>query len=251
MKIGFPVSSKTGEPIGLKTIDRAVFDDNGVPLSDRLAQIIADMSTDNVYKQAVQEGYTESAEKFNSDLIQAIIMADSEDSEDVLPESEINDDIVSLASTWSSKKISDLLKSINGGVDSINFYIPLIEQSNETYTTDTTLEEIEEAFQAGKIVWVLSSGMLLPLRQRVSSVEWIFSGYMDAKAYDVTISAAGVVLSLVEVATVKALRALEETTMEKLNTIPEVTVEDNGKFLCVVDGAWSAVVIPNAEGEAY
>lgn len=33
--------------------------------------------------------------------------------------------------------------------------------------------------------------------------------------------------------------------------VPAVTTDDNGKFLRVVNGAWAAVVLPNAEGGAF
>ena len=33
--------------------------------------------------------------------------------------------------------------------------------------------------------------------------------------------------------------------------LPEVTAEDNGDFLCVVDGAWAKATVPSAESEAY
>lgn len=33
--------------------------------------------------------------------------------------------------------------------------------------------------------------------------------------------------------------------------LPEVTTSDNGKFLRVVSGIWSAVVIANAEDHAF
>ena len=33
--------------------------------------------------------------------------------------------------------------------------------------------------------------------------------------------------------------------------LPSVTAADNGKFMCVANGAWSAVTVPDAEGGAY
>lgn len=33
--------------------------------------------------------------------------------------------------------------------------------------------------------------------------------------------------------------------------LPSVTAADNGKFMCVVNGAWSAVTVPDAEGGSY
>ena len=33
--------------------------------------------------------------------------------------------------------------------------------------------------------------------------------------------------------------------------IPQVSTEDNGKFLRVVDGVWAAVALPNAEGVGF
>lgn len=37
----------------------------------------------------------------------------------------------------------------------------------------------------------------------------------------------------------------------KVDSIPTVTADDNGKFLCVVDGAWAATTVPNAEEESF
>lgn len=38
---------------------------------------------------------------------------------------------------------------------------------------------------------------------------------------------------------------------EAAELLPTVTTADDGKFLRVVDGAWAAVVLPNAEGGAF
>lgn len=41
------------------------------------------------------------------------------------------------------------------------------------------------------------------------------------------------------------------TDSEEESSVPNVTVEDNGKFLRVVDGAWAAVSILNAEEATF
>ena len=33
--------------------------------------------------------------------------------------------------------------------------------------------------------------------------------------------------------------------------LPSVTAADNGKFMCVANGAWNAVTVPDAEGGSY
>lgn len=38
---------------------------------------------------------------------------------------------------------------------------------------------------------------------------------------------------------------------QDVDMMPEVTSEDNGKFLRVVDGAWAAVSVPNAEEASF
>lgn len=40
-------------------------------------------------------------------------------------------------------------------------------------------------------------------------------------------------------------------TNTPLYGLPGVTTEDNGKFLMVVDGAWKAVALDDAEGGSY
>jgi hypothetical protein len=128
-----------------------------------------------------------------------VYIEDSEDNEVVLPESEINDEIVSETLTWSSDKINELIQNILN--DSHVFYIPLIEGENESYTSQKTVEEIEEAYQANYPIWVIASDIFLPLRQRVDANNWIFSGYADGRAYDIQISNTGVSITYAPVAT--------------------------------------------------
>ena len=36
-----------------------------------------------------------------------------------------------------------------------------------------------------------------------------------------------------------------------VNEVPAITTADNGKFLCVVNGAWAAVAYPSAEDSTF
>ena len=42
-----------------------------------------------------------------------------------------------------------------------------------------------------------------------------------------------------------------QTGAVTVHEVPTVTASDNGKFLCVVNGAWAAVAIANANGGSF
>ena len=44
---------------------------------------------------------------------------------------------------------------------------------------------------------------------------------------------------------------MDEVISHINGTFPTVTTEDNGKFLRVVNGAWVAVSVPNAEEASF
>lgn len=46
-------------------------------------------------------------------------------------------------------------------------------------------------------------------------------------------------------------RIVRNAELDELETLPEVTAEDNGKFLGVVDGVWAAVTVSNAEDTSF
>lgn len=43
----------------------------------------------------------------------------------------------------------------------------------------------------------------------------------------------------------------EQRPSSSVIQVPSVTVEDNGKFMMVVDGRWAAVALPNGEGVGF
>lgn len=144
-----------------------------------------------------------------------IIVSESEKTEIVAPQSEIDDSQVSLGLTWSSSKINELRIKLDQLANEVNFYIPLLETADETYDTEVETSAIEEAYQNGKAIWVVASDIFLPLRQRVDANTWIFSGYADTRAYDITITATNVTLTYTEVASTFAVRQLENTVDQK------------------------------------
>ncbi len=151
-----------------------------------------------------------------------IIGIDEEiDSDLITPESEINDNVTSNESTWSSKKISDIFEELND--NSHIFYVRLTEDVNGNYISHTAVTDIELAYIAGKAIWVAASNVFIPLRQRINANTWIFSGYTEEKAFDITVTATGVTFAYTEVATVKRLTTtvelLEQTVDERLKVI--------------------------------
>ena len=43
----------------------------------------------------------------------------------------------------------------------------------------------------------------------------------------------------------------DEEVEQETTSLPSVSTADNGKFLRVVDGAWSAVIVNSAEGVSF
>ena len=144
----------------------------------------------------------------NSEDLEDDIIIFDETSEDIsLPESEINDGITSDSLTWSSSKINAHINEIIDRVEDINnnsnniFYVALVENANGTFTAQKTVAQIESAYQLNKAIWIISSGILLPLRKRQDANTWIFSGYTETQAYDITVTANAVTFTYHELVT--------------------------------------------------
>lgn len=123
----------------------------------------------------------------NSEIL--TIGVDEENPDIIVPQSEINDNVMSDTLTWSSNKINEMIDTL--GVDH-NFYVELVESSEDVYVSQKTVQQIEEAYQAGRPIWVVASEIFIPLRKRVDASTWIFSGYADKQAYDISVTASGV-----------------------------------------------------------
>ena len=140
----------------------------------------------------------------NSNLV---VLGETEESEFVIPESEINDTATSTSTTWSSAKIINMINGVETRVEALDveaaFYIPLVEIADESYTTTAKITDIEEAYRAGKTIWVVASDVFLPLTTRISENEWVFSGYRDTQAFDITVRDTGVTFAYRVLATVE------------------------------------------------
>jgi hypothetical protein len=126
----------------------------------------------------------------NADLL--VPGEDEENSDFTPPETEINDNVVSASSTWSSEKINDFITKLE---ESHVFYIPLIENADGSYTSQKSIDDIEDAYQKNRPIWVVASDLFVPLRQRIDANNWLFSGYADGQAYDIKISYTGVTIT--------------------------------------------------------
>jgi hypothetical protein len=186
-----------------------------------------------------------------TDLPDGIVIVDEIEEDVTPPESEINDNITSDSSTWSSNKINNQLNIISDRIEEVNteansiFYITLLENSSGGYTSQKTVAEIEAAYQAGKVIWIESNEVLLPLRKRNNANSWVFSGYIGKQAYDFTITATGVTKTAATLATTSdalpnpsalrltgAVEAVYDGTEEVSVTIPEI---DNVAYIDPTD----------------
>ena len=166
-----------------------------------------------------------------------IIGTDEEDTDLVVPESEINDNTISDTLTWSSTKIKNELQNIDV---QHNFYVELNKQADGSFLCLQTVSEIEVAYQKGKPIWVQrwddnpdnADFVFIPLRQRVSASKWIFSGYTDGQAYDVTIDGSSVTFVYTSMATTNHV---EEKIGELSEQLTEIQVNYGEQLKTVTD----------------
>ena len=176
-------------------------------LEDGLIATDISTATDNQIPNVkiVKEVITEVDEKLTEvedTLLDAnYIVVDDTEEGIIPPESEINDDVMSTSLTWSSDKINTKINAISERIEEVNdiansiLYVALLKTEDGSYTAQKTVAEMEAAYNDGKAIWVISDNVLLPLRKRQDMNTWIFSGYTETQAYDITITPDAVIFT--------------------------------------------------------
>ena len=159
-----------------------------------------------------------------------------------------------------------------------NFIVNLTIDANGT-TADKTFSEIKKAAESGKSVALAIGGpSRIPLLVVTDSIA-IFQAMLDSRVTKVTCESKNGSdtwdLGIMDMATIADAHSLNITTgasagqiakitavdasgkptsweaVDMPNSLPSVAAEDNGKFLRVVSGSWTAVTVDNANGVSF
>ena len=157
----------------------------------------------------------------------------------------------------------------------VNVTTTLSEQGDEVYTADKTAAEIETAYQEGceivcrMSVPIIGMGLVpvqLPLASRRGRQIFMFAinqtMWTDKSSrivsYLVTIADDGVNVGqnnteiyIKPASGIPKTDLADDVQTSLVREVPSVTASDNGKFLRVVSGAWTAVEIENANGGSF
>lgn len=160
-------------------------------------------------------------------------------------------------------------------VFAVNVTTTLSEQGDEVYTADKTAAEIETAYQEGceivcrMSVPIIGMGLVpvqLPLASRRGRQIFMFAinqtMWTDKSSrivsYLVTIADDGVNVGqnnteiyIKPASGIPKTDLADDVQTSLVREVPSVTASDNGKFLRVVSGAWTAVEIANANGGSF
>lgn len=151
------------------------------------------------------------------------------------------------------------VKSVNGatGATKSTFYVTVTPENNNSATADKTAAEVYAAYAAGYAVYAivtfdaLEVPLELPLVSAVSMSGIILLGF--AALGSMAPNSAPMYPTITYNGTVGKWYAWLGTLARAsdIPAIPAVTVADNGKILRVVNGAWAAVEIANANGGSF
>ena len=181
---------------------------------------------------------------------------------------------------------SALVTSVNGATGEVKstFYVLVTQGDDGSVTADKTSVEVYAAYAAGYAVYVKAQGFTLPLLAAVdNSMEIVlaFGAVTANNPEDSPVYAIVIYNGLAWQAWYGELARLEDIpaiptalknpnalnikigdtttsydgsaakTVEIPKGVPAVTAGDNGKFLRVVNGAWAAAAIDNANGGSF
>lgn len=143
------------------------------------------------------------------------------------------------------------VKKVNGTTGDVNstFYVTITSAEDESISADKTLKEIYTAYEKGYAVYAkiaTSPQIIVPLTIAVHSgndYAVVFNGavtFGDTTEYAISNDGSGWTIYAKDIA-----------FKDNIPDIPAVTAADNGKILRVVNGAWAAVEIANANGGSF
>lgn len=177
--------------------------------------------------------------------------------------------------------------SVNGAIGEVKstFYVTVTQGDDDSATADKTAEEIYAAYAAGYAVYAIvnlkSEGvypLVLPMALGFKFSDQVLLAFISLIGFEVLTVQYG---KSAWVVTVDSLASREDIptipeylpnpnalnikigntttsydgsaakTVEIPNDMPSVTTADNGKFLRVVNGAWAAVEVSNANGGSF
>lgn len=177
--------------------------------------------------------------------------------------------------------------SVNGAIGEVKstFYVTVTQGDNNTTTADKTAEEVYAAYAAGYAVYALLNlnpdlgyPLVLPMTAGFKHSNQVILGFMTLSEFNVVLVqysssawwAATARLAYSEDIptipeylpnpnalnikignTTTSYDGSAEKTVEIPEGVPSVTTADNGKFLRVVNGAWAAVEVSNANGGSF
>lgn len=181
---------------------------------------------------------------------------------------------------------SALVTSVNGATGDVKstFYVTVTEGDNYTATADKTAEEVYAAYAAGYAVYAivnlssLSEPLILPMTAALKDSNQVILAFITLTEFRVvyaqysgsawfvataTLAYSDDIPTIPEFlpnpnalnikidGTTTSYDGSAAKTVEIPKSVPSVTTADNGKFLRVVNGAWAATAIDNANGVSF
>lgn len=147
--------------------------------------------------------------------------------------------------------------SVNGATGEVKstFYVTVTQGDGYIATADKTAAEVYAAYEAGYAVYAIAKfsniniPFTLPLESAVNISGNVVFGFGAAGSTDPTQKPKYLCVAYNGDDWLAWAGTLARR--EDIPTVPAVTAADNGKFLRVVNGAWAAVEIANANGGSF